>query len=97
VGNIKVSYATLTAAAGQFRAAANDIGGALRSMGGVSGVGQAMGPGPAAAAYSAMWNAWQGELSAQQRVLDDLATKLDEAAKAYQHTDQTAVPAGGPH
>ena len=96
MGTIKVSYASLTAAAAQFRQAAGEVSAALRTMSGVSGAGHAMGTSPAAPAYGAMWTAWQGELQAQETALNDLATKLDEAAKAYAHTDQHAMPAGGP-
>jgi WXG100 family type VII secretion target len=98
VAEIEVTPGQLLAAAARFDAGAAAVRSTLGTLAlNAPGLGGEMGIGMAAPAYAELWTAWSRAVEESAAGLEQVASKLRQAAAAYQGTDgsvMTSSPAG---
>jgi uncharacterized protein YukE len=95
VGEIRVVPPSLDEAAAQLARAGEQLESIAGQLGTASSASGAA-DGPAAASLARMVSTWRDEMSAIGGRVQSIALGMSLAARAYQSTDESAMPGGGP-
>jgi uncharacterized protein YukE len=96
VGEIRVIPPSLDEAAAQLAEAGEQIEAIAGQLGSAAAGSGATGDGAAAASYARMVSTWRAETAAIGDRVAGVALGMSFAARAYQTTDERAMPTGGP-
>lgn len=96
MGEIRVIPSSLDDAAARLAEAGEQLEAIAGQLAAASSASGAAGDGAAAASYARMLSTWRDETAAIGSRVASVALGMSFAARAYQSTDERAMPMGGP-